>query len=118
GLAHGVAHRRRLRRPEPGLRLPADRGVRIVSHASFPPEAATGPGGLWIDAQPRPGWQNMAIDHAMFDWAEATGGQLWRLYRWDPHCLSFGRHEPAARRYDRARIDQLGIDCVRRRYPA
>lgn len=56
----------------------------------------------------------MAIDHAMFDWAEATGGQLWRLYRWDPHCLSFGRHEPAARRYDRARIDQLGIDCVRR----
>ncbi len=56
----------------------------------------------------------MAIDHAMFDWAEATGGQLWRLYRWDPHCLSFGRHEPAARRYDRARISQLGIDCVRR----
>jgi len=56
----------------------------------------------------------MAVDHAMFDWAETTGRQLWRLYRWEPHCLSFGRHEPAARRYDRARIDALGLDCVRR----
>lgn len=94
--------------------LPANRGVRIVSHASPPPEAPDRSGGLWIDTLPRPGWQNMAIDHAMFDWAEATGGQLWRLYRWEPHCLSFGRHEPAARRYDRTRIDGLGIDCVRR----
>jgi len=36
------------------------------------------------------------------------------LYRWSPHCLSFGRHEPATRRYDRARIAELGIDTVRR----
>ncbi len=56
----------------------------------------------------------MAIDHAMLDLAEATGAHLWRLYRWDPWCLSFGRHEPAARRYDRGRIEGLGLDCVRR----
>lgn len=37
-----------------------------------------------------------------------------RLYRWEPACLSFGRNEPALRRYDRARIDALGLDVVRR----
>ena len=42
-------------------------------------------------------------------------GEPWlRLYRWAPHCLSFGRHEPALRRYDRARIESLGLDVVRR----
>ena len=56
----------------------------------------------------------MAIDHAMFDLAEETGALVWRLYRWDPFCLSFGRHEPAARRYDRAKIQALHLDTVRR----
>ncbi len=56
----------------------------------------------------------MAIDHAMFDLAEETGAHLWRCYRWSPFCLSFGRHEPAARRYDRDQIAAAGIDCVRR----
>lgn len=56
----------------------------------------------------------MSVDHAMFELAEDTGALCWRVYRWDPWCLSFGRHEPAARRYDRARIDTEGIDCVRR----
>lgn len=56
----------------------------------------------------------MAIDHAMFDLAEESGAHLWRLYRWSPFCLSFGRHEPAARRYDRDRIVAAGTDCVRR----
>jgi len=60
-----------------------------------------------------PGWQNMAIDSALLDLAEA-GAVFLRLYRWEPFCISFGRHEPAARRYDRARIAELGIDCVRR----
>jgi lipoate-protein ligase A len=56
----------------------------------------------------------MAIDHAMLDLAESTGALLWRAYRWDPWCLSFGRHEPASRRYHRAEIERLGLDCVRR----
>jgi lipoyl(octanoyl) transferase len=45
----------------------------------------------------------------------ANRGERWfRLYRWAPHCLSFGRHEPALRRYDRAAIERLGLDVVRR----
>lgn len=69
---------------------------------------------LWIDEQPRPGWANMAIDHALLDRAEHQGECWLRLYQWAPHCLSFGRHEPATRRYDRERIAGLGLDTVRR----
>jgi lipoate-protein ligase A len=55
----------------------------------------------------------MAIDQALL--GRAGRGERWlRLYRWLPHCLSFGRHEPATRRYDRARIAALGLDVVRR----
>jgi lipoate-protein ligase A len=68
---------------------------------------------LWADPLPRPGWLNMAIDTALLERAEA--GERWlRLYAWDPACLSFGRHEPAARRYDAERIEALGLDLVRR----
>ena len=68
---------------------------------------------LWFDLDGRPGWQNMAIDQAMLE--RAGAGERWlRLYTWAPHCLSFGRHEPALRRYDRAKIGRLGLDVVRR----
>jgi lipoyl(octanoyl) transferase len=63
---------------------------------------------------PRPGWCNMAIDRALLDRAESSGENWLRLYTWQPHCLSFGRHEPAARRYDADLIASLGIDTVRR----
>lgn len=56
----------------------------------------------------------MAVDLALLDLAATEGTALLRLYRWDPFCLSFGRHEPALRRYDRGRIGDLGLDCVRR----
>jgi lipoate-protein ligase A len=69
---------------------------------------------LWLDPLPRPGWQNMALDAALLDRARRTGAMVLRLYRWTPSCLSFGRHEPAARRYDRSRIESLGLDTVRR----
>jgi lipoate-protein ligase A len=68
---------------------------------------------LWIDPLPRPGWQNMAIDTALLECAQ-TGERWIRLYGWEPHCLSFGRHEPAARRYDAARVEALGLATVRR----
>jgi lipoate-protein ligase A len=68
---------------------------------------------LLID-HPRPGRDNMAIDTALLDLADGEGAAYLRLYQWKPHCLSFGRHEPALRRYDRARIAELGIECVRR----
>ena len=68
---------------------------------------------IWLDLDGRPGWQNMAIDHALLD--RGAGGERWlRLYRWSPGCLSFGRHEPALRRYDRGRIESLSLDTVRR----
>lgn len=68
---------------------------------------------LLIDLAGRPGWENMALDQALL--ARAARGERWlRLYRWSPHCLSFGRHEPALRRYDRARIEARGLDVVRR----
>jgi lipoate-protein ligase A len=69
---------------------------------------------LWIDQTPRPGWGNMAVDMALLDRAEQYGESWLRLYTWSPHCLSFGRHEPATRRYDLARINALGLDTVRR----
>ena len=56
----------------------------------------------------------MARDHALLDLADREGIGFLRLYGWRPHCLSFGRHEPALRRYDRARIEALGLDVVRR----
>ena len=68
---------------------------------------------LCFDLAGRPGWQNMAIDQAMLE--RAGAGERWlRLYRWAPHCLSFGRHEPALRRYDRPKIGALALDVVRR----
>ena len=56
----------------------------------------------------------MAIDVALLDRTEQVRESWLRLYRWSPHCLSFGRHEPAARRYDVDRIQELGVDTVRR----
>jgi lipoate-protein ligase A len=56
----------------------------------------------------------MAIDQAMLERAERLGESWLRLYQWGPFCLSFGRHEPAIRRYDRERIDALAVDTVRR----
>ncbi|MEO7985425.1 MAG: lipoate--protein ligase family protein [Gemmatimonadales bacterium] len=68
---------------------------------------------LWVDRTPRPGWANMAIDQTLLE--RAAVGERWlRLYGWAPSCLSFGRHEPASRRYDAARIAALGMDVVRR----
>jgi lipoyl(octanoyl) transferase len=69
---------------------------------------------LWLDLAGRPGFRNMAIDQALLDRAARQDERWLRLYRWSPHCLSFGRHEPASRRYDRERAESLGLDTVRR----
>ena len=69
---------------------------------------------LWLDRTPRPGWQNMSLDMSLHARAARSGHGYLRFYRWDPSCLSFGRHEPALKRYDRDRIAQLGLDTVRR----
>ncbi|MBE0592722.1 MAG: hypothetical protein IH616_10020 [Gemmatimonadales bacterium] len=55
----------------------------------------------------------MAVDWTLLRAAQ-EGSAFLRLYRWNPPCLSFGRHEPAGRRYDRDRIAEHGLATVRR----
>ncbi len=69
---------------------------------------------LHLDSAGHPGWYQMALDQALLDDAEQSGTGTVRLYHFLPHCLSFGRHEPALRRYDRPAISALGLDVVRR----
>jgi lipoate-protein ligase A len=68
---------------------------------------------LIVEPAARPGHAQMATDDVLLRTAREGVGFL-RLYRWQPPCLSFGRNEPAARRYDRRRIAALGLDTVRR----
>jgi lipoate-protein ligase A len=56
----------------------------------------------------------MGTDEALLLEADRTGAAFLRLYRWDPPCLSFGRNEPAAARYDRAGLERRGLAVVRR----
>ena len=69
---------------------------------------------LFIDPDGHSGAENMAVDQALLDGADRDGSSALRLYRWDPPCLSFGRNESAISHYDRAKIERLGIDVVRR----
>jgi lipoate-protein ligase A len=62
----------------------------------------------------RPGAWNMALDAALLRAAERDGLCTLRLYSWDPATLSFGRNEPALKRYDRAAIAALSLAVVRR----
>jgi lipoate-protein ligase A len=68
---------------------------------------------LIVEPEGRPGSEQMATDAALLA-AACDGTAFLRLYRWSPGCLSFGRNEPALERYDRSRIDALGLDTVRR----
>ena len=67
-----------------------------------------------VDREPHPGSHNMATDLSLLDLADREGVAFLRLYRWAPYCLSFGRNEPALRRYDREAITARGLDLVRR----
>ena len=66
------------------------------------------------EEEARPGWYNMAVDMALLELSARHGEGFLRLYQWAPHCLSFGRHEPARQRYQRDAIEALGLDVVRR----
>ena len=68
----------------------------------------------WPDAEARPGPANMAVDQALLELAGEEGLAVLRVYRWEPHTLSFGRNEPASRRYDRDAIRREAIPTVRR----
>jgi lipoate-protein ligase A len=96
-----------------GLRIADSRAMAPSQSAIHNPQSAI-TWHLLLDATGRPGHWNMALDEALLDQADRTGAALLRLYRWDPPCLSFGRNEPALPRYDRAAIERLGLDVVRR----
>lgn len=100
--------------PPPSVPVLAHAGAFSPSPARSRPLSSILDWHLWVDEVPRPGFLNMAIDSALLTLAQGDGVGFLRLYRWSPACISFGRHEPAARRYDRARIAALGIDTVRR----
>jgi len=69
---------------------------------------------LLVEPAGRPGAEQMAIDQALLEEADRSGAAFLRLYRWDPACLSFGRNEPAAKRYDRELLERRGLAVVRR----
>jgi len=56
----------------------------------------------------------MALDAALLSAAAREGVCTLRLYAWNPPTLSFGRNEPALKRYDRAAIAARGLAVVRR----
>jgi len=68
---------------------------------------------LLLDQATGGAW-NMALDQALLEHAERAGVATLRLYSWQPATLSFGRNEPALRRYDRAAIERLAMPTVRR----
>jgi lipoate-protein ligase A len=68
---------------------------------------------LLVD-DPSPAHWNMAVDEALMEEAEAEGRKTLRLYAWSPPALSFGRNEPATRRYDRKAIVDGGLAVTRR----
>jgi len=69
---------------------------------------------LFVEPTGCPGTVNMAVDQALLERAAHSGTSTLRFYRFDPPCLSLGRHEPAVRRYDRSEIERRGLDVVRR----
>lgn len=69
---------------------------------------------LVIDAEPRTGAANMAIDQAMAEAAAAgSAPPTLRFYRWSPPAVSLGRHQFLAD-IDRAAAQARGFDLVRR----
>lgn len=69
---------------------------------------------LIVDAQPRTGAWNMAIDEAIMEAvAEERVLPTLRFYQWEPACLSLGKRQPLDG-VDLRRCGQDGVDVVRR----
>ncbi len=69
---------------------------------------------LIVDAHPRTGAWNMALDEAVMD-AVAAGAvpPTLRFYQWEPPCLSLGKRQPLDG-VELARCRDDGVDVVRR----
>lgn len=69
---------------------------------------------LLIDAEPRDGAWNMALDEALMDAvAEGASPPTLRFYQWEPACLSLGKRQPLDG-VDHANAAADGVDLVRR----
>jgi lipoate-protein ligase A len=69
---------------------------------------------LWLDLAPRAAAEQMALDTAMVEAARTDALTLLRLYRWSSDTVSFGANETVLRTWDRARLEQDAVGCVRR----
>ena len=69
---------------------------------------------IWHDTAPRSAASQMAIDLALVEAARELDRELIRFYAWERDTVSFGAHEPAARRWDRERLAHDGVATVRR----
>jgi lipoyl(octanoyl) transferase len=68
----------------------------------------------FIDTGARTGAENMAFDVARAQSvSDGTAASMIRVYRWDPWCISLGRHQDETD-IDAARTARDGIDIVRR----
>lgn len=56
----------------------------------------------------------MAVDTVLAESVRAGQPPVLRFYAWSPPCLSLGRNQPAAGRYDVDSIRAAGVDVVRR----
>ena len=66
-----------------------------------------------IREEARPGPMQMALDEVAAETAAAGGPATLRTYRWDPSCLTLGRHqEPET--VDWAFCEREGVDATRR----
>jgi lipoate-protein ligase A len=65
---------------------------------------------------PATGAENMAKDLALFEAAEAdpTTPPVFRLYAWDPPCISVGFHQDPAKVLDLSQVEVRGYDLVKR----
>ena len=68
---------------------------------------------VMVEAEPRSGSRNMALDHALAGCSAGNQGVL-RFYAWEPHTISFGRNEPARGLYDPEAAVREGLGLVRR----
>jgi lipoate-protein ligase A len=67
----------------------------------------------WMDSGPGDGAWHMALDRAMLDLVCDVGRPTFRVYRWQPWCVSLGFHQSETT-MDKDRLKERGIDLVRR----
>lgn len=69
---------------------------------------------LWLDLPPRDAARQMALDRGALDVALRHDVAIFRLYCWRKSTISFGANESALKHWNRAAIEQAGLDTVRR----